>query len=398
MNTSNTKTPPLSAPALDDPAGTEQHKTLTDYEQIGLSTKANLADGHAYQGLSRSQEDIVTRLGELWAYSEAQLIPESERRYVERYAELIRSDHLPAVSTHMILPTASNSIDLVAAYLKLNHSRVLLTHPTFDNLALILRRRGVDLRPVSEPQTTGDDLTSRLADADVLFLVNPNNPTGTNLTEQQFDEIVRACLTQDVTLVIDASFRLFYPQTWDSYRTLRESGVSFIVFEDTGKVFPTQDMKASLLSCSADHREGLREIYNEIYLCVSKFSLAVLGEFFEDARRSGLDRSVHAMVAERRARLRQVLGEDLVDQEARRSHISVEWLSTAGTGRCDNVVAAELRERGVGVLPGRGFFWNRGDHDEAGTANVRVSLMKPGSEFERGLEIMADYFAGAVRR
>lgn len=378
---------------------TDYKKTLTDYEQIGFSTHANLADGHAYQGLSRRQEGIVTRLSDLWLTAETQSIPGSERLYVERYADLIGSNALPAASTHLILPTASNSIDLIAAYLKLTRKRVLLTHPTFDNLALIMRRRGVDLQPIAEWEIAISELLERkLAGTDVLFLVNPNNPTGINLSKTEFGSIVRSCVAHDVTLIIDASFRLFYPQLWDSYGILHEHQASYILFEDTGKVFPTQDMKASLLSCSADHRRGLREIYNEIYLCVSRFSLLVLGEFFEDAYQAGLSESVHALVAERRALARRVLGAELVEPDARSSRISVEWLTTAPTGLDDNTVAGELRRRGVGVLPGRGFFWDRRDDEEASTRNIRVSLMKPRREFENGLQIMAEYFSGAVQR
>ncbi|WP_170837638.1 pyridoxal phosphate-dependent aminotransferase [Actinopolyspora xinjiangensis] len=378
-----------------DPA---QRKTLTDYEQIGFSVEANLADGHAYQGLSHSQAEIVERMSDLWAYSEAQSIPESTQIYVDRYADLIGSAYLPDASTHLILPTASNSIDLVAAYLKLRHSRVLLTHPTFDNLALILRRRGVDLYPVTEPEVAGAlPLAPKLAETDVLFLVNPNNPTGTNLSKERFEEIVHACLRHDVMLVIDTSFRLFYPQNWDDYQILHESGVSFILFEDTGKVFPTQDMKASLFTCSPDNRAALHEIYNEIYLCVSKFTLAVLGDFFDNARREGLDQSVHSLVAQRRSRAREMLGEEVIDPTARDSRISVEWISTSNIGQSDKTVTAELHERGVGVLPGRGFFWNRAD-EEAGVSNIRMSLMKPEPEFERGLEILANYFAEVTHR
>ncbi|CAL9325960.1 Histidinol-phosphate aminotransferase [Streptomyces sp. enrichment culture] len=378
--------------------GDQRVKTLTDYEQIGFLTGANLADGHAYQGLTTGQEMIVDRLGNAWRKSEAESIPESEHRYIDRYAELIGSAGLQAAPGHLILPTASNSIDLVAAYLTLTGKRVLLTCPTFDNLALILRRRGADPAPVSERQISdGESLARRLPGTDVLFLVNPNNPTGTNLSEEAFTALVRVCVEHAVTIVIDASFRLFYPQTWDAYRVLQDLGASYIVFEDTGKIFPTQDMKASLLSCSADHRAPLREIYNEIYLCVSKFTLRVLGDFFEEARVTGLHRSLHSLVARRRTRLRQTLGEDLVEREARPSRISVEWLSTAGTGLDDRTVVRELRGYGVGVLPGRGFFWDC-PHAPDSTRNVRVSLMKPDSEFERGLALMAEYFDKAVRR
>ncbi|MFI0233888.1 hypothetical protein [Streptomyces sp. NPDC017086] len=136
-------------------------KTLTDYEQIGFLTEANLADGHAYQGLTAGQEVIVDRLGTAWRTSEAESVPESEHRYIGRYARLIGSPGLQAAPGHLILPTASNSIDLVAAYLTLTGKRVLLTCPTFDNLALILRRRGADPSPVSEREVRDGESLSR---------------------------------------------------------------------------------------------------------------------------------------------------------------------------------------------------------------------------------------------
>lgn len=150
-----------SLPSGDDHASLGRRVTLTDYERMAFSTQANLADGHAYQGLSRNQKSIVDRMSELWACSEVQSIPDSESLYIRRYANPIRSDYLPGASTHLILPTASNSIDLVAAYLRLRRSRVLLTHPTFDNLALILRRRGVDMRPVPDSDITGSTTSRR---------------------------------------------------------------------------------------------------------------------------------------------------------------------------------------------------------------------------------------------
>ncbi len=368
-------------------------KTLTDYEQLGFQQASNLADGHAYQGLSESQLDIVARLSEIWQRSERDSIPDSEQRYLERFARLSRSPGLLSVASSSVLPTASNSIDVIGAYLRGKGSRVLLTHPTFDNLALLLRRRGVEPRPISEASVQYPAaLAARLRDADTLFLVNPNNPTGTNLAGGSFAEITDACVRLGVTMIIDASFRLFYPQEYDMYQMLQEAGASYIVFEDTGKVFPTQDMKASILSCSADHQVDLRTIYNEVYLCVSKFSLAVLGEFFEDAQTTGLGGTLHAFVADRRTRLRSAVGEHAIEPIARPSRISVEWLSTAATGQTDSEVVTRLSELGVAVLPGRGFFWNSAGAQET-TRNVRVSLMKPQDQFDHGVEIIAKYFA-----
>lgn len=376
---------------------TTVEKTLTDYEQVGFKASVNLADGHAYQDLSCSQESIVDRLGSIWRESDRQTIPESESLYFQRYAALINSPGLLRAAGHHILPTASNSIDLVGAYLHGLGSRVLLLHPTFDNLALLLRRRGVCPQPISENEINDPSIRQlRLREADVLFLVNPNNPTGSNIDQIKFSEIVSACVENDLTIIIDASFRLFYNPTWDAYQVLQDAGVSYIVFEDTGKAFPTQDMKASVLACSGDHRRALSELYNEVYLCVSKFSLAVLGEFVDDANRTGLCETLHSLVAERRGLLREALPQAVLEPIARDSQISVEWLSTTSTGFSDLEVVNMLYARGVGVLPGRGFFWDRAGKESSGH-NLRVSLMKPREQFERGVDILAEYFAEAVR-
>ena len=49
--------------------------TLTDYEQLGFFTEANLADGHAYHELSSTQLKIIERLEEIWHRADSQSIP-----------------------------------------------------------------------------------------------------------------------------------------------------------------------------------------------------------------------------------------------------------------------------------------------------------------------------------
>ncbi|PPI55355.1 aminotransferase class I/II-fold pyridoxal phosphate-dependent enzyme [Rathayibacter toxicus] len=364
--------------------------TLTDYEQLGFSTEANLADGHAYHELSPGQASIVDRVSEIWRETERHSIPSAERSFLERFSSLISSRGLREVAGSVILPTASNSIDLVAAYLRLRNSRVLLTHPTFDNLALLLRRRGVPIAPIAENEIRDlQRLSERLADVDVLFLVNPNNPTGTNLSEAEFATVVEHCAKADVSIVIDASFRLYYPQQWDSYAMLVDAGASYIVFEDTGKVFPTQDMKASLLSHSEDHSAALKGLYNELYLCVSKFTLGVLSEFFVDAGTGASPYlKFHDLVETRRTLLRSKVDMAFIAASATESRIGVEWMQVPGANHSDIEFVDIVRSHGLAVLPGRNFFWDSVGSPET-TRNFRVSLMKPLREFELGVEILA---------
>lgn len=80
-----------------------------------------------------------------------------------------------------IAPTASSSIDIVAAYMASEGVRVGLITPAFDNLNLMMRRRGVDVTPVPEAEFLDlDRLRERVVRERVgcVFLVSPNIPTG----------------------------------------------------------------------------------------------------------------------------------------------------------------------------------------------------------------------------
>jgi len=366
--------------------------TLTDYEQLGFFTEANLADGHAYHELSSTQLKIIERLEEIWHRADSQSIPASERSFLEAFSSLISSDGLRKVSNYMVLPTASNSIDLIGAYLHAKKLRVMLTHPTFDNLALLLRRRGVPITPISDDDIIDvRQLNSKLGDVDVLFLVNPNNPTGTNLSKEQFISVVDACNRAKVSIIFDASFRLYYPQLWDSYEILNNLGASYIVFEDTGKVFPTQDMKASLLCCSSEHATALQILYNEVYLCVSKFTLGVLSEFILDAG-SEANATFHYEVQERRKLLRSKIDPTFIDPRSTSSRIGVEWMRIPDSARSDIEFVETMRSLGLTVLPGRNFFWERSGSSDT-VRNFRVSLMKPLREFELGIDILSSYLS-----
>ncbi|QEG79287.1 aminotransferase class I/II-fold pyridoxal phosphate-dependent enzyme (plasmid) [Bartonella kosoyi] len=366
--------------------------TLTDYEQVGFSIELNLADGHAYQECTDCQQKIVKRMSEIWHATEQQSILDTEESFIHCYGNLISSSGLSEVADSMILPTASNSIDLVASYLSHRNMKALLTYPTFDNLALLLHRRGVPIFPVTESELIDPIyLRKNLSKVDALFLVNPNNPTGTNLKEYEFIHIVEECKRANKIIIIDASFRLYYPQTWDSYKILNKTNSSYIIFEDTGKVFPTQDMKASLLSCSADHMFMLRELYNEIYLCVSKFTLGVLSEFFAEAF-TGVSPLVnfHEIVALRRKFLRNKINEKHIDNNAKSSLIGVEWMRIPQFSLNDLDFVRKVQTLGVAVLPGRNFFWANVGSPET-TNNFRISLMKPLGVFQQGVGILAEY-------
>lgn len=362
--------------------------TLTEVEMQGLDSHCNMADGHAYQDLSLSQSGIIEKLPELWKRGLLKNQHDTERDFLYQFARLAESPSILEYPNFRICPSASNSIDIAAAWLKATDKRVALIEPTFDNLFLILKRRDVHLVSVPESIIYEGDLDElSKADIDAVFLVNPNNPTGKLLSESRFKKIVNWCATHDQMVILDSTFRFFYPQSYDQFQLLIDSGISFLSIEDTGKVWPTQDLKASLILFSKDIAPLMNIIYEEIYLCVSNFQLEILMLFMRDAELRGLEAAVWSEVKARRLAFRRTIefSEFHIQKDAIDSDISVEWVTFNKKLGNDFQVMQHFKNAGLIVLPGRLFYWDSSDHPKH-QQFIRFSLLKPRTQFEASLE------------
>lgn len=363
--------------------------TLTEIESMGLESECNMADGHAYNDLSLEQMQIVSNLPRLWHQALSKKHKQAEEDFKLRFAELARCPSLTNYRHFRVCPTASNSIDTMGTWLKEKGLKTLLIEPTFDNLALILKRRGVEVASIDEDSLMQLAQKSPTIQFDALFLVNPNNPTGRTLLETEFVQIVQWCAQHGKVLLLDNTFRFFAPQLYDTYQIMLDAGVSFVSIEDTGKVWPTQDLKVSLIFFSADIAAEMNFIYEEIYLCISSFQLEVLGAFLKDAHVRGLDRVVWQEVARRRAAFRQVITGSMLEihPSSLNSKISVEWVHIKDQGINDFDLTHYFKDFGLIVLPGRHFYWD--SHGPSKPLNsLRISLLKPKKQFEESLAVM----------
>ncbi|MBC7385750.1 MAG: aspartate/tyrosine/aromatic aminotransferase, partial [Cryobacterium sp.] len=104
--------------------------TLTELENLGLLSQFNFADGHADPDLQSGQTQIIRQLPEIWFESASISIREQEKRYLKAFADLANSPSFLDYSHFRICPTASNSIDIVGAWLAHHQMRVALIEPT----------------------------------------------------------------------------------------------------------------------------------------------------------------------------------------------------------------------------------------------------------------------------
>jgi aspartate/methionine/tyrosine aminotransferase len=364
-------------------------KNLTVYEIDSLPQTYNLTDGHAFRRWSAAEEAIIDRSAHLFKNNNRRRQPDIEREYIREFSGLARQTWDEDALGYLMCFTASMAFEVVANYLRLNRLSLSLIEPCFDNLADIFRRHHVPLRPLPDTllEAPRDRFERALAatDADAICLVTPNNPTGTTLTEGNLQCLLEFCKERRKLLILDNCFRAYLPRerVHDQYRLVLESGVDAVLIEDTGKTWPTSEIKAPFFAVT--RRRGLFDriygIYTDFLLHVSPFGIRLLHEFIRLSRQDEMA-SIHEVVRVNRQALQDNLAGTFLTP-CERPFASVAWL------RIDHALTgAELKrvleDHGVFVLPGSHFFWH--DHRQ-GDRFIRVALARD-----------ADMFAAAAER
>ncbi len=366
--------------------------SLTELELVALNAELNLSDAHTHQSPSELEwERIHARLPEL--FRESQRTPQGE---IERAAfdELLRAGgQHTAAETGWFISTyaASVSTDIVAWCMSRRHNSGILVEPTFDNISALLLKHGLWLQPVALDESSSDIDTATVIrtvenstpPAQFVFLVAPNNPTGHILTADGLQELCVFAASRDLTIVIDACFRLYDPrQCFDIYGILERSKCSYIVIEDSGKLWPTEDLKTSFVVASADWRSALEHARNNVLLNVSPIANLVVREYSRlHVENPDL---LRGLVRWNRKLVRAAIGQsDLFKLASEHSMISVEFLRTGSVPA--QVLVSTLKQAGLAMLPGELFYWSRND---AGAFHIRLALARDSHVIERSMSML----------
>jgi aspartate/methionine/tyrosine aminotransferase len=335
---------------------------------------------------------VYANLGAIWEAAATSSIPDAEHGFKNALANLIDSPRLERHNFFSVLPTASNSIDIVAAWLHMRGKRTGLLEPAFDNLPLMLKRRDLVLYPVSELDLLDLESLEKEIDSQrltALFVILPNNPTGFMLNALDFRSLCELCERKGVTLIVDKTFRLYSRDIFDDYEIMQESGVEFVVIEDTGKTWPTLDLKVSLLIYKDTIASELRMLYEEIFLCSSNFVLLLLTRLAQQTAHHGLAQVVQKPAAARLALVGDVLANSPLSLVPNRfkTVLPLAWIDCKESGMTDLELVEYLKGYGLAVLPGRNFYWNS---PQENTSNIRISLMRPTMMFYTGLKALEE--------
>lgn len=362
-------------------------KKLTDYEIRAWSHPGNYADGHAKYPFWNSALLDHSHHTE-WLLSEFDQ-EEEEIRFARRYFDIAGESTISTIERLLYVSSASLSIEIIANYLRLEGMSVSLLHPTFDNLADIMKRHKLDLRPIEE-DVLHTHLESHLltysCDTDAIFLVLPNNPTGWSTSEEEFGYLVEHCQRNDKLLILDFSFRFYSMEllSWSQYDVLDRSGIRYVALEDTGKTWPTNELKISLLRADPLTYEKLTPIYRDLFICASPVALAFISTLLEHSLELGLVNTVLPTCARNRQLLHDaLLGSPFIPMSI--GTVPIEWIQCPA-GVASQEIEERLRSEGVFVLPGHPFFWN---DPPLGDRFFRIALMRDPIRFANDMLTVA---------
>jgi aspartate/methionine/tyrosine aminotransferase len=351
---------------------------LTGYEIDSLRHSFNLADGHAFRRWSPEEEALIDQSAQFFKNNNRRRQIEIEGDYIQDFSRLAKQTCDINALGYLMCFTASMAFEIVANYLRLNDLTLALIQPCFDNLADIFNRHRIPMRPIPDDllEASGDRFQRALdtIDSDAICLVTPNNPTGMTLQEGNLRKLLQFCKNHRKLLILDNCFRAYLPRrlVYDQYRLVLEAGIDIVMVEDTGKTWPTAEIKAPFFAVSRARGlfDRLYDIYTDFLLHVSPVGIRLTHEFIRLSLQDNLA-SIHEVVRVNRKALRKCISGTFL-RSCEHSFSSVAWL------RIDHsLTGMELKqvldEHGVFVLPGSYFFWNdrsRGDRF------IRVALMR----------------------
>lgn len=368
--------------------------TSTEYERESLGEAINLSDGHARQPLTPTQQAIVERFPEIFRTAQRASQFQLEAEFVRTFLKLAGEPRLYPDERYFLSYSSSSAIGMVALYCHRHQKSVALIEPIFDNIPNTLKALRIPLRVLPEEVLASPDLSTTLGeiDADVIWVVCPNNPTGHVMDEPALTLLAESCRALGKTLVVDFCFR-FFAETladWSQYEVLQRSGASFITIEDTGKTWATQDMKIGMLVCSDDLHDEFYHRHDDLLLNVSPFHLAILTELIDDTVVHGAAATIGYFVRQNLDVLRDVFACSVLHLKTGEPlNTTVAWIRLDADLSGEQVWAA-LRRRDIHLLPGSNFYWYS---PAKGRSFIRIPLARDPVVVRQAAPIVRDVVA-----
>lgn len=192
-------------------------------------------------------------------------------KYTNRYPDINSRELIKSISAYENVPEewiftsngAAEAIFRIALYLKPNNG--LVTAPTFSEYEQALKTVGsdveyYDLHEENEFKITGDILSSINEKTDIVFICNPNNPTGQLADKEILEKIISHCKKMGTVTVIDECFLDFVEEKEKySVRNLLNKYDNLIILKAFTKIYAIPGIRLGYcMSSNSEIIEGLK--------------------------------------------------------------------------------------------------------------------------------------------
>lgn len=337
----------------------------------------DLGVGYAQFDPTEKQAQFVPEISRMLTHGDTVPFERREEEFLQSFFTIAGQKTALELPKPFTFTSASAAIRAVSTYLGAEGKTVSVIHPALFIIPSMLKDRNVPILPVSEDILTQPDKAfSTIKDSDALFLVPPNNPTGTEITQENFAAIVDFCKTTGKMLILDMSFRFYSDLTaWDQYALLRNSGIDFMVIEDTGKTWSLQGLKVGALLASESLYPKLFKQLGPKPLHMSPLTLSLLTQFIEAE-----EKPLHAqnIVNHNRQVVREALQRAGFYPAHAASRANIEMV-TLPEGWRSSILTPWLAEHSLEVRSGTPFFWS---NESEGEKYIRIALGRNTQEFK----------------
>ena len=368
----------------------EDKYTLSEYERLALANIINLSDGHARHSLTEQQRAIVGRSLEFFDRSLSLKQRDVELEFLTYFFRCAAQGMRPEDANMYLNFSSSSAIKIGAQFCRMRGLAVFLIEPCFDNIVHMLKSEGVQVYPIHEDALGNlDGIAERLDANSAIWIVQPNNPTGFCLSRSAFINLIKVATARRATVIVDFCFRFYADclQQWDQYSALNESRTSFLTFEDTGKTWPLSDTKVGITVCSADTAPIIYRLHDELLLNVSPFHLLLITEFIKHTLDKGFYNTIRQSVEHNRALIHTLVAKGLVEHASQWSYNVPMALLKLPRELHATRFWANLRRKGVDVLPAKNYFWSR---SQDGESLLRIPLSRPKEDVETAIPLIEE--------
>ena len=228
----------------------------------------------------------------------------------------------------------------------MNGGEILTCLPTYRALLTYAEKFGayINIAPLAEDLSFDlDELDRRIhANTRLVFICNPNNPTGTLVDGNKLREFCTQASKRTMVFVDEAYFDYIEENGYPSMSELIKEGYNVIVSRTFSKVYGLAGVRVGFLMARADVASRLRShLMSGTNIVAVRLAMAALDD--REFRAQCLDKN-------REAREMIYASLDKIDLKYIRSHANFVFFQT---GREINRVIRDFREKGIAV--GRPF-------------------------------------------